>query len=501
MKRKLITFARRTGLAASLAVSLVSPVTLSLAVAPTAATAIARLTAPVGGEPSPAAIDAYLAEAMESTALPGMSVVVTHNGKIVHAAGYGHDSAGRPVTESTPMRVASLSKSFTAMAVMTLVDDGRLSLDEPVAEQLPEFRLADPRARGITLRHLLNQTSGISDGTVDIRAAESATTLAGYVAALRGGTLAADPGTRWAYCNVNYEVAARLVEVAGGMSFGAYMKQRVFGPLGMTGSAVGDQEVRPSKGFNSLFGAWVPRPELRDFLYGGGAGGVITDAADMGRWLISQNGAGAQLVRPESLTTMHTSSGVRDYGMGWGRETVDGADLLVHSGNLFTYTAVEAIAPDTGYGFAVMTNSAGLYDDVYDVLTGLVAMSRGRTPEVPGGGRQQAELVLGLIALAAAGLGVLGVLRSRRWAGRRAGSPAWRVGLRLVPALLPVLLFALYRDLISFLMNGRTVTWEQLTYSAAPMTITFAVAAAAGVATVVTRLLRLRESRSVVSSR
>ncbi|MFF4774157.1 serine hydrolase domain-containing protein [Microtetraspora fusca] len=497
MKRKLITFARRTGLAVPLAVSLaVAPLTLPLAVS-----ASASAVAPAGGEPSSAAIDAYLAEAMESTALPGMSVVVTHDGKIVHAAGYGHDSAGEPVTENTPMRVASVSKSFTAMAVMTLVDDGRLSLDEPVARRLPEFRMADPRAGGITLRHLLNQTSGISDSTVDIRAAESATTLAGYVAALRSGALAADPGTRWAYCNVNYEVAARLVEVAGGMSFGEYMKQRVFGPLGMTGSAVGDQEITPSKGFDSLFGAWVPRSELRDFLYGGGAGGVVTDAADMGRWLISQTGDGAQLVKPESLKTMHASSGVRDYGMGWGRETVNGADLLVHSGNLFTYTAVEAIAPDTGYGFAVMTNSAGLYDDVYDVLTGLVAMSRGGTPEVPGGGRQQAELVLGLIALGAAGLGVLGVLRSRRWASRRTGSPAWRVGLRLVPALLPVPLFALYPDLISFLMNGRTVTWEQLTYSAAPMTITFAVAAAAGAVTVVTRLVRLLKSRSVVSSR
>ncbi|WP_433382023.1 serine hydrolase domain-containing protein [Streptosporangium sp. CA-115845] len=75
-----------------------------------------------------------------------MSVVVTHGGKIVHAAGYGRDSAGEPVTENTPMRVASISKSFTAMAVMTLVDDGRISLDEPVAGRLPEFRMADRRA-------------------------------------------------------------------------------------------------------------------------------------------------------------------------------------------------------------------------------------------------------------------------------------------------------------------------------------------------------------------
>ncbi|WP_432927851.1 serine hydrolase domain-containing protein [Microbispora sp. CA-135349] len=483
MKRKL------TGLAAATFLAL-SP----LVVSPPASAVVPH----AAEEPSAAAIDAYLAESMESTALPGMSVVVTHNGKIVHAAGYGQDSAGRPITAETPMRVASVSKSFTAMAVMTLVEDGRISLDEPVARQLPEFRMTDPRARAITVRHLLNQTSGISDATVDLGAAESATTLAGYVAALGTGTLAADPGTRWAYCNANYEVAARLVEVASGMRFGEYMKQRVFGPLGMTGSAVGDQVVTPSSGFNSLFGAWVPRTELRDFLYGGGAGGVITDAADMGRWLISQTGQGRQIVRPQSLQIMHTSSGVRDYGMGWGTETVNGTELLVHSGNLFTYTAVEAIAPDTGYGFAVMTNSAGLYDDTYDVLTGLVAMTQGRAPETPGGGRQWTELILGLITLAAAGLGVLGVLRSRRWADRRAGRAGWRIRLRMVPVLLPVPLLALYPALITFLMNGRTVTWAQLTYYAAPLTIAFAVAAVAGAVTTVFRLLRIR---SIVSSR
>ncbi|SCL59549.1 CubicO group peptidase, beta-lactamase class C family [Micromonospora citrea] len=467
------------------------PLLLTLVVTPGA-------TANAAVEPSAAAIDAYVARAMEAKALPGISVVVTHGGKVVHAGGYGHDSAGDPVTERTPMRVASVSKSFTAMAVMTLVDEGRIALDEPVAQQLPDFRMADPRAGRITVRHLLNQTSGLSDGRVDLRAAESATDLASYVAALRSGAVAADPGTRWAYCNANYEVAARLVEVASGVSFGEYLEQRVFGPLGMTDSAVGDQTVKPAKGFNSLFGVWVSRPELRDFEYASGAGGVVTNAADMGQWLISQTGGGTQLVRPESLATMHTASKVRDYGMGWGRETVHGAELLVHSGNLFTYSAVEAIDPATGYGFAVMANSAGLYDDTYEVLTGLVALSQGRTPESPGGQRQLVELALGLIVLAAVGLGVLGTLRSRRWAGRHTGRPAWRIGLRLVPALLPLVLFVLYPELVSFLMNGRTVTWAQVTYAAAPLTLALAVAALAGV---VTSVMRLRGLRSVASAR
>jgi CubicO group peptidase (beta-lactamase class C family) len=442
-------------------------------------------------EPTPAAIDAYLGKAMDSLGLPGMSVVVTRGDKVVHAAGYGHDSAGRPVTASTPMRVASISKSFTAMAVMTLVDDGKISLDEPLAAQLPEFRLADQRAARITVRQLLNQTSGLSDTTVDIGATQSAKSLAEYVSTLGTATLAADPGTRWEYCNVNYDVAARLVEVVAGKDFGDYLAAQVFGPLGMTGSAVSDQVVKPSEGYNSLYGAWIARPELPGFL--SGAGGVITDAADMGEWLISQAGNGKRLVTPASLKTMHTTSAVGNYGMGWGTDGDPG--LLVHAGNLFTYTATEGIAPETGYGFAVMTNSAALYDDTNDVLLGLVALSRGQVPGVPGGGRQLIELVLGLVGLVAIGLGVLGVLRSRRWANRRAGSAGRRVALRLVPLLLPGLLFAAYPDLVSYLTNGRTVTWAQLTYFAAPLSITFLIVAVAGVVAAVARLRALVSAR------
>jgi CubicO group peptidase (beta-lactamase class C family) len=442
--------------------------------------------APPVGEPGPAAVDAYLREARESTGVPGLSAVMTHGDRVVYATGLGHDSSGRPITADTPMRVASVSKSFTAAAVLSLVDDGRIALDEPVAGYLPEFRMADPRAARITVRQLLNQTSGLSDTTVDIGATQRADTLAGYVAALRPGGLAATPGTHWEYCNVNYDLAARLVEVVDARGFGDAMRERVFGPLAMDDSAVGDRVVRPADGHISIYGAWVHRaepPGMRD----GGAGGVVTTAADLGRWLIAQTGHAPDVLTPKSLAVMHAPSAVSDYGMGWGEETVDGRTLLVHSGNLFTYTAVEAIDPNTGYGYAVLFNSASLQDDTYDVLLGLVALSEGRTPAAPGGGRQAIESTLGLAALAAAGLGTLGVLRSRRWARRRAGR-----ALRLIPVLLPVAALLTYPRWVSLLMNGRTVTWSQLTYFAAPLTITLGVAALAGAATTVSRLARLR---------
>ncbi|WP_312888658.1 serine hydrolase domain-containing protein [Nonomuraea rhodomycinica] len=558
-----------------------------------AAASIAPTTTRTTAAPelSPAAIDAYVNRALDATDLPGLSVVVTHGDRVVHAAGYGHDSEGRPVTAATPMRVASVTKSFTAMAVMILVEEGKLTLDEPVVEQLSELRMADPRARSITVRHLLNQTSGLSDTTTDIRDLDTAGSLKEYAAKLGDATLRAAPGTRWEYCNVNYNLAARLVEVASGRAFGDFMRERVFGPLGMRSSAVSDREVRPADGYNSVYGLWLPRPELPAFLDGSGSGGVITTAADMGRWLIAQNGRGRRLVGPASLAAMHAPSTVRDYGMGWGID--DGTRRLTHSGNLFTYTAVETIVPETGYGFAVMANSAALADATFTIAGGLADLSEGTAPEVPGGDRQQFELVLGIIALAAAGLGALGAARSRRWAARRlatmtskrpetakgplgsagvpvgsagepagsagvpagsargsagvpagsargstgsaqrpagsaqgpagsaaagsaggparsaaaesAGGPArslgsgtWRVGLRLVPVLLPSALLAAYPDLVSFLTNGRTVTWAQLTYFPAPLTITLVVAAVAGLTTAAFRLARLRALSGLV---
>jgi hypothetical protein len=138
-----------------------------------------------------------------------------------------------------------------------------------------------------------------------------------------------------------------------------------------------------------------------------------------------------------------------------------------------------------------------LQDDTYDILNGLVALSQGREPGPVGGGRQRFELVLGLIAVAAAGLGVLGVRRSARWARRRAGSPPWRVALRFVPLVVPVALLAAYPDLVSVLTNGRTVTWSQLTYFALPLTITLVVTALAAAATAITRLIRLRATTTV----
>lgn len=416
------------------------------------------------GTLTPQAIDAFAEAQLDASGLPGFSLVVTLDGSVVHTAGYGEG-----VTATTPMRVASVSKSFTAIGVMRLVDEGRVTLDTPLAAQLPGFAMDDPRATAITPRHLLNQTSGISDGTVDIADTGEAPDLASFVGRLTDDHLATDPGTAFAYTNVNYDLLARLIEVASGSAYPEYMKEKVFTPLGMTGTAV--TREAPT-GHIELLGFWPEAGELFEKRYVGGSGDIVTTAVDMGKWLAMQTGHGPALVTPESLALTHTAAPGTDYGMGWG---VNPDGRLEHAGNLFTYTADQLIDPATGLGIAVMANSSAVYDESHVVVDGLLALAEGRTPET-GGGLWTTELIIAGLILVSAALGVLGVLRSRRWADR-----AKRRVLRLSPLALPVLLLATYPNLAELLVR-RDVTWAQSWYRAPSVLLLFITAAVAAIA-------------------
>jgi CubicO group peptidase (beta-lactamase class C family) len=436
----------------------------------------------------PTSVDAYVEQYRAATGLPGVAVAITKEGRVVHAAGYGRTATGEPVTADTPMAVASVSKSFTALAVMQLADKGKVALDQPVRRYLPEFTMADPRAAKITVRQLLNQTSGMADSAFREKSLPQPHTLQGAVARLKTAGLAAEPGTAFSYHNTNYQVAARLVEVVSGRPFAAYLDANVFEPLGMRHSTTVDTDrdlPGSARGHLYVLGRAVALPEPTGF--GNGSGGVLSTAGDMARWLIAQNTGLPGLLSPQAVREMRTPSKPNDeYALGWEiGKTERGTPVLEHGGDLFTSTAHQLLMPDSGYGIAVMANTGMAFSDAHALMTGIVAIVEGGTPQPPSGpSTLVTDVLFALLTLVTIGFAVRGVARARRWAGRRTGWQRWR----LIPPLLPLALCATIVPIHRILAHGRDAAWVQLAYLYPTFMVWLVTAAAVGLVVVAARL-------------
>ena len=490
---------RRRSLATSLALT-----AAAVLLTPAAATANETTTTDSGGGVDVAAVDRFLTTQLEAASIPGAAVAITHGNRVIHVAGFGHDSTGAPVTADTPFRIASLSKSFTALAVLQLVDEGRVSLDDRVIAHLPDFRLADPRGASITVRQLLDQTSGMADSVTQDSDRQPAT-LADAVAGLRNNGLAAAPGAQWNYHNPNYQVAARLVEVVSGQPFDSYLRTHVFEPTGMTSSRTVDTDDQPVPGLADghivAYGHAFPLSGPHTF--DGGDGGVVSTAADMANWLVVQtNGSapdGTRIISGRSLTQMQTpsSNAAHGYALGWDTEgPADAPTRIEHTGNLLTYTAYQAVMPDTGYGVAILLNSgSGLMLDETGIFYGVrdIVEGTGLTPSGPANTTYSAttlDTVLAILTLGLLLLGVRGVLRARRWVSRH-GHSRTRVVLRTIPHLAVLVVVALFPRLAGQLVGGRTVTWETAAYGWAALTVLVLTTLVATVATLTARARHL----------
>ncbi|WP_182884377.1 serine hydrolase domain-containing protein [Microbispora sp. H10885] len=456
------------------------------------------------GEVTPAAIDHYVRSYMRRTGLPGAMVTVVRGDRVVYAAGHGHTAGGEAITADTPMPLASISKSFTALAVLRLADEGRIDLDAPVRRYLPDFTMADPRAGAITVRQLLQQTSGMSDRTFPELTLPAPDDLESAVAMLGNAPLAATPGTRMIYHNPNYAVAARLAEVVSGKPFADCLAATVLTPLGMTSTrTVNTTEEFPGAGagYVRAYGRLIERAHPKWFV--NGSYGVVSTANDMARWLITQDGAG-HVLPPGTVRTAQAPSGVggSTYGMGWSAgRTGGGAPMLRHTGWLLTHNSAQTILPASGYGIAVVTNTGMVSgDDALIISDGVTGMIEGRPDTDAAPFTMSADYWLAGLSLLNLALGVAGVLRSGGWARRRTGRPAWRLAARLVPYALPLALYLGLADLAGLLLN-RVGTLDQLTYVWPALYVWAATGALAAVAVVVARLTRTVLTRTVLARR
>lgn len=440
------------------------------------------------------AVDTYVEDYLDRHGLAGAEVAVVKDGEVLHTGAYG-ESRGAATTTDTPMATGSVGKHMTSFALLQLVDDGEVALDDPVVEHLPEFELADDRYTDITIRQLLSHTSGMPSPTI----VEPAADLSEGVERLQDWELQSEPGAQYTYSNMNYHVAGRLIETVAEVPFATYLDENLFQPLGMGDTRSVDTARADDPGLQAghvtAYGTTLPMQEMDQLLVG--AGGVVTTAEDQAHWLamLTNDGAapnGEQLLSPELLDEAQTSQpGTDGEGLGW-HLSGEGVDppRVGHSGATSRYSAQLDIVPGSGYGVAVMLNSfTPTLEHNYSVSSGIIDVTEGETPQP---GTPVVTLVdagLGLLTLVVAALTVLGLRRADRWSARRAAWPGWRFGLRLLPQMIGPALAVLVFLVVPSLEGNAATPIDIFGLMPAAMVLLLALGAS-GVILIVARTMR-----------
>src|SRR5437588_6160739 len=190
----------------------------------------------------PADLDAYVVRVLKTFEVPGLSVAIVKDGKVVLAKGYGVRKLGEPapVDENTLLAIGSNTKAFTSAALATLVEEGKISWDDPVYERLTGFQMYDPYvSHEMTIRDLLTHRSGMGLGEGDLLFWPHTTfTRAEIIYKLRFMKPHSSFRSHYAYDNLLYMTAGQIIPAVAGTSWDDYVRQRIFAPLGMNHSNV-----------------------------------------------------------------------------------------------------------------------------------------------------------------------------------------------------------------------------------------------------------------------
>lgn len=405
-------------------------------------------------------IDRFVAAEVAASGLPGVAIAVLQPGRAPHLRGFGHDGHGRAIGAHTPLPIGSLTKSFTALLLRQAIEAGQLEADAPVQRYLPWFRVADPAASArITLRQLLNQTSGLSraDGIAPLLrgSGESVDEIARGMAGL---ALQQPPGERYAYSNLNYLLLAAVLQQVTGQRWQTLVRERVLDPLAMADSCTNHRGCADMSAQHRM---WFGQPVVqRSTLPAALAptGGLVASAGDMARYLqmlldegdapagriLSAQGV-AQLLAPGSPpahATLAESDFSFRYGEGWFVGPFGAAaDARWHLGNLASFAAWMVLLPATGEAVVVLINANSELPGTGSVISrlpiGIVNLLRGQ-PLPQGPSLRTAYRVFNLGAAA-----LLLALALLAWRGLRARQ-AWPAGaLAALAAMALIALFAL----------------------------------------------------------
>lgn len=348
---------------------------LLAALTPAAAAPVSTQTA----ELDFSALDGAVEAQMSKHGLPGVALAVIAGNEVAYLKGYG-TAGGRAMTPQTQMFIGSQSKSFTALVIAQLAEQGKLDLKAPVQTYLPDFKVADEEASArITVNHLLHHTSGLSESGYSVLLPDNATCQEA-VSSLAQARLTAPVGQKFQYFNLGYDVLTCIIERVSGEGYAETIKQHVLDPLGMSHTTADPSAIENlSSGYTRLFGFALPMKQpVRNFEIG--AGYIVSTAEDMARYALAMKNGAQGLVQPATAQAIFTP-GLGAYGMGW--HIVDGGARIFHGGANETFHTEVNLYPKRDRAFVLLVNQGHQVDHFVSMgqLTGSVeAIVLGRTP-------------------------------------------------------------------------------------------------------------------------
>jgi D-alanyl-D-alanine carboxypeptidase len=308
-------------------------------------------------------IDKVAADALARTGVPSASVAVVKDGQVVYAKAYGDARLDPKTAAAAEMRysIGSISKQFTATAILLLQEQGKLSLDDKVAKFLPDLT----RAKEVTIRQLLSHTSGYQDYWPQdyvMPMMLEPVTAQKIMDTWAKKPLDFEPGTKWQYSNTNYVIAGVIVEKASGKPLLQFLNERVFTPLQMKSVTNIDQEKLtasdPAGYLRYALGPLRPAPkEGKGWLFA--AGELAMTAQDLAKWDISI--MDQKIMKPSSYHEFETEVLLKNglsthYGLGVDVSSRDGHRAVAHSGEVSGFTAQNIVFPDDKAAVVVLTN-------------------------------------------------------------------------------------------------------------------------------------------------
>jgi CubicO group peptidase (beta-lactamase class C family) len=339
-------------------------------------------------------IDRIATQVLEQTGVPSASVAVVKDGKLVYTHAYGsarlgmETDAALPATPEMRYSIGSISKQFTAAAILLLQEEGKLSLDDAVGKYIPGLT----RGNEVTIRQILSHTSGYQDYWPEdyvmtpMLKAESAQKI---LDTWGKKPLDFEPGTQWQYSNTNFVIAGRIVEQVAGEPLMDFLTQRIFRPLGMKSVWNSDEtsltQTDATAYYRHALGPLRVAPkEGRGWMFA--AGELAMTAHDLGLWdesLIAQS-----ILRPESYRQMFTEVKLKDgkgthYGLGVEVTDREGHRSIEHSGEVSGFVSDNEVLVDNGVAVAVLTNQ--------DAVGAAATIARLAVPAVLGAGEDGTE--------------------------------------------------------------------------------------------------------------